>query len=313
MRVRRRKWAAVAVVVLLAAAAGCRKGGEGEAARDSVVARGGGREITAADVYRGLYPQGRPKGVEVDADVARRVVEQLLERAMILAWAEDKGVTVTDADVEARLSLIQADYGARGFTSYLKSQNLTAESFKNTVRDDLVVEAAIEAAVVEEVSVSYDDVVAYYNVHAADFEVPAEFHLKQIVTDEKVRAEEALSKLEYGATFEEVARELSISPDRHAGGDVGYTALEALPPEVAATVKTLTPGKTSGVIATPYGFEVVKVVGVREARRRPLTEVRPEVEDLLRTEREEERYARWLEELRKSTKVSVDEKALAEL
>jgi parvulin-like peptidyl-prolyl isomerase len=119
--------------------------------------------------------------------------------------------------------------------------------------------------------------------------------------------------LAYGATFEEVARELSISPDRHAGGDVGYTALEALPPEVAAAVKNLPPGQTSGVITTPYGFEVVKVVGVREARRRPLTEVRPEVEDLLRTEREEELYARWLEELKESTKVSVDDKALAEL
>jgi hypothetical protein len=44
-----------------------------------------------------------------------------------------------------------------------------------------------------------------------------------------------------------------------------------------------------------------------------LTEVRPEVEDLLRTEREEELYTRWLEELKKSTKVSVDDKALAEL
>jgi len=309
----RPKWAAVAVVLLLAAAAGCRKGGEGEAARELVVARAGDREIKAADVYRGLYPQGRPEDAEVDADAARRVVEQLLERSMILAWAEDNGVDVTDADVEGRLGLIKADYGARGFASYLKSQNLTAEAFEETVRDDLAVEAAIEVAVVEKVSVSYDDVVAYYNVHAADFEVPAEFHVKQILTDDKARAEEALAKLEYGATFEEVARELSISPDRHAGGDVGYTALEALPPEVAAVVENLPPGRTSGVITTPYGFEVVKVVGVREARRRPLTEVRPEVEDLLRTEREEELYARWLEELKKSTKVSVDDKALAEL
>jgi parvulin-like peptidyl-prolyl isomerase len=308
----RPKWAAVAVV-LLAAAAGCRKGEEGKAARELVVARAGDREITAADLYRGLYPQGRPEDAEVDADAARRVVEQLLERSMILAWAEDNGVDVTDADVEARLGLVKADYGARGFASYLKSQNLTAEAFEETVRDDLAVEAAIEVAVVKKVSVSYDDVVAYYNVHAANFEVPAEFHVKQILTDDKARAEEALDKLAYGATFEEVARELSISPDRHAGGDVGYTALEALPPEVAAAVKGLTPGQTSGVITTAYGFEIVKVVGVREARRRPLTEVRPEVEDLLRTEREEELYARWLEELKKSTKVSVDDEALAEL
>ncbi|MEE9457320.1 MAG: peptidyl-prolyl cis-trans isomerase [bacterium] len=308
----RPKWAAVAVV-LLAAAAGCRKGEEGKAAREIVVARAGDREIKAADVYRGLYPQGRPEDAEVDADASRRVVEQLLERSMILAWAEDNGVDVTDADVEGRLGLVKADYGARGFASYLKSQNLTPEAFEEIVRDDLAVEAAIEVAIVEKVSVSYDDVVAYYNVHAADFEVPAEFHVKQILTDDKARAEEALTKLAYGATFEEVARELSISPDRHAGGDVGYTALEALPPEVAAAVENLPPGQTSGVITTPYGFEVVKVVGVREARRRPLTEVRPEVEDLLRTEREEELYARWLEELKESTKVSVDDKALAEL
>jgi len=311
--VRTRIWAAVAVITLLAAAAGCRKGEEGEAARERVVARAGDREITAADVYRGLYPQGRPEGAEVDADAARRVVEQLLERAIILAWAGKNGLEVGDAEVDARLGLIKADYGARGFASYLKSQNLTAEAFEETVRDDLIVEAAIEAAVVEKVSVSYDDVVAYYNVHAADFEVPAEFHLKQIVTDDKGRAEEALAKLTYGATFEEVARELSISPDRHAGGDVGYTTLEALPPEVAAAVKDLPPGRTSGVIATPYGCEIVKVVSVREARRRPLAEVRPEIEDLLRTEREEELYARWLEGLRKETKVSVDDGALAEL
>jgi parvulin-like peptidyl-prolyl isomerase len=312
MGVRKFKWAAAAVA-LLAATAGCRKGGGEKTSAELVVARVGERRITSADVYRGLYPQGRPKEARVDAAAARRVLDQLLERAMILAWARESGIQVGRPDVDARLELIEADYGARGFASYLKSQNLSAEAFRETVRDDLLVEAAIEAAVVAKVSVSYDDVVAYYNLHAGEFEMPAEFHLKQIVTDDKSRAEDALAKLEYGATFEEVARELSLSPDRHAGGDVGYTTLAALPPEVAAAVENLPPGQTSGVIETPYGCEIVKVVSVREARRRPLAEVRTEIEDRLRTEREEALYGRWLEELRKRAKISVDDKALAEL
>ena len=297
----------------MAAVAGCRKGEEGRTPGTRVVARAGDRAITAAEVYRGLYPQGQPEDAEVDADAARRVVEQLVERTLILAWAKDSGLNVSNDDVEARLRLIRADFGARDFASYLKSQGLTLETFKEIVRDDVAVEAAIQAAVVEEVSVSYDDVVAYYNVRADEFEVPAEYHLKQIITEDKAKAKASLAKLEYGAAFEEVARELSISPDRHMGGDVGYTTLDALPPEVGAVVKKLPPGRPSGIIETPYGFEIVKVVGVRKARRKPLAEVRTEIEDRLRTEREEEAYGRWLEELKKTAKISVDENALATL
>lgn len=303
-------WAAACV---LAAAAGCRKAAEDQGPAERVVARVGDRKISAAEVYRGLYPQGRPKGAKADAEAARRVVDQLIERALVLAWVEENGVAVADEDVDARLAIIQADYGARGFASYLQSQNLTVETFKAVVRDDLRVEAAIEAAVIEKVSVSYDDVVAYYNVHGEEFETPAEYHLQQIITDDKARADEALAKLEYGATFEEVAREISMSPNRHRGGDVGYTTLEALPSEVAAAVEKLPPGQTSGLLETPYGFEIVKVLRVREPRRKPLAEVRTEIEDRLRTEREEKAYGAWLDELRKKTKVSIDEPALAEL
>ena len=311
--VTRRAIRAAAVVVLLAAAAGCRKGKETEAPATRVVARVGDRQITAADVYLGLYPQGRPKDAKVDPGAARRVVDQLVERALILAWAEDNDIEVSDEEVSARLELIRADYGARGFTSYLKSQGLTLETFTNVIREDLVVEAAIEAAVVEKVSVSYDDVVAYYNVQAEAFEAPAEYHVKQIITEDKAQAEEALAKLEFGATFEEVARELSMSPDRHMGGDVGYTTLDAVPPAVGDVVAKLPPGQVSRIIETPYGFEVVKVVGVRDARRKPLPEVRTEIEDRLRTEREDEVYAAWLEQLKNKAKISVDEKALGEL
>jgi parvulin-like peptidyl-prolyl isomerase len=308
-----RAWVGVAAAVVLAAALGCRKGAETKGAAAPVVARVGDRAVTAADVYRGLYPQGKPAQAKVDPVLARRVLEQLVDRALILGWAGANGVKVPDADVEARLGLVAADYGPRSFDSYLRSQGLNAATFRQIIRDDLTVEAATEKAVVEKVSVSYEDVVTYYNTHPAEFEAPAQYHLLQIITDDRAKADAALTKLSYGATFEDVAREVSLSPDRHTGGDIGYAALDALPAEVAAVAKTLVPGTASGVIATPYGFEIVKVLNVRAAGPRPLAEVRTDIEDRLRDEREARLYQSWLGELRRNAKVAVDEKALAAL
>jgi len=304
---------AAAVAILLATAVGCRKGPAKVKTEARVVARVGDRQITDADVYGGLYPQGRPSGARPDRAVARRVLDQLIERELVLAWAAENGVKVGDADVAARIALIEADYGARGFESYLKTQKLTVAAFRETVRENLMLEGAVEAAVVQKVSVSYDDVGAYYEAHPAEFQLPTEYHLKQIITDDKAKADEALAKVTYGSAFEDVARDASLSPERYDGGDIGYVTLDSLPPEVAAVVPTLPPGQVSPVISTPYGFEIVKVMKVRPAGQRPLAEVRTRIQDKLRTEREAQAYARWVAGLRKNTKVYVDEKVLAAL
>lgn len=301
------------VTALFAAVAGCRKGQEETQPAARVVARVGDRQITAADIYVVLYPQGRSPGAKADAAVAGRVLDALIERALVLNWAEENGVKVPEDAVVARVALIEADYGARGFESYLKSQGLTPAAFRARVRDDLLLENALEAAIIEKVSVSYDEVVAYYELHASDFEVPGEFHIKQILTEDRSQAEEALAKITYGTAFEDVAREYSRSPDRYSGGDVGYVSLAALPPEVAAVVAKLPVGQVSPIIKTSYGYEVVKVVGVKPAGRRPLVEVRAKIEDQIRRDREAALYTRWVASLRRTAKITIDEKALNSL
>ncbi|UCH77614.1 MAG: hypothetical protein JSU81_07725, partial [Candidatus Coatesbacteria bacterium] len=69
----RSKWRWWAAACVLLAVVGCRKAAEGEAPAARVVARVGERKILAPEVYRGLYPQGRPKGAKADPEAARRV------------------------------------------------------------------------------------------------------------------------------------------------------------------------------------------------------------------------------------------------
>jgi foldase protein PrsA len=290
--------------------AGCGGAKRGEVSETLVVARVDGRNITAAEVSRRMYPQGRPKDAVPDPTAIEAVTGQLIERALILNWAEKNKIKVDDDTVDARVAMIKADYGARGFDRYLKSQGINLEQFEANVKGDLTVELAVEKAVISQVKVSEADVLKFYEANKSKYSPGKEYHIQQIIVESQVEAEEALTKLAYGASFEEIAAETSLAPDRYAGGDAGYVPADAVPPEVAEQLAVLPVGKVSPAIKTDYGYFVVKLLDVREGEAVPLSEVRGEIELDIRTKVEEKRYGEWVESLKKDADIEIDKKAL---
>jgi foldase protein PrsA len=281
-----------------------------EVSETLVVARVDGRNITAAEVSRRMYPQGRPEGAVPDSTAVEVVTDQLVDRALILNWADKNEIKVDDETVDARVAMIKADYGARGFDKYVKSQGMNLEQFKSHVKDDLTVELAVEKAVTSQIKVSEADIVKFYENNKAKYSPGKEYHIQQIIVESQTEAEEALTKVAFGADFEEIAAEVSLAPDRYAGGDVGFVPADGLPPEVAEQLAVLPVGKVSPAIETDYGYFLVKLLGVREAEAIPLGEVRDEIESELRAKVGERKYAEWIESLRKNADIKIDEKAL---
>jgi foldase protein PrsA len=290
--------------------AGCGGAKRGEVSETLVVARVDGRNVTAAEVSRRMYPQGRPKDAVPDPTAIEAVTDQLIERALILNWAEENKIKVDDETVDARVAMIKADYGARGFDRYLKSQGINLEQFEANVKGDLTVELAVEKAVISQVKVSEADVLKFYEANKNKYSPGKEYHIQQIIVENQVEAEETLTKLAYGASFEEIAAETSLAPDRYAGGDAGYVPADAVPPEVAEQLAVLPVGKVSPAIKTDYGYFVVKLLDVREGEAVPLNEVRGEIELDIRTKIEEKRYGEWVESLKKGADIEIDKKAL---
>ncbi len=134
------------------------------------------------------------------------------------------------------------------------------------------------------------DLKAYYDVNIADYGMPPTFRLSQIqlrfafvegedVSEEeraavRVRAENALARIEAGESFETVAGEVTDNErGRVAGGDLGFLR-EGQSAWLDSVVGELAPGEMTGVIESPVGFEILRVTERRESVIMPYANVR---------------------------------------
>jgi peptidyl-prolyl cis-trans isomerase SurA len=122
----------------------------------------------------------------------------------------------------------------------------------------------------------------------------------------RVRMEEAIAALRGGADFGEIAARYSDDEStRQKGGRVGYFAIEELPQEYREVIEPLRPGDLSSVLESDEGFLIFKLAGIQDARKPTFEEVKNDIEDAARQQKAAERYAAWIEELKKEIFVRV--------
>jgi peptidyl-prolyl cis-trans isomerase SurA len=106
------------------------------------------------------------------------------------------------------------------------------------------------------------------------------------------------AKLEKGEDFEKLARKYSEEEaTAPLGGDLGWFALESLPPEFAELISTLSDGGYSKPLHDGQGWVIIQRAGVRTADR-TTDYVRNQVTEALRNRKGEEAYEQFLRQLK---------------
>jgi peptidyl-prolyl cis-trans isomerase D len=142
--------------------------------------------------------------------------------------------------------------------------------------------------------VSDAEVQTYFNQHKDQYEVKEQVKVRHILiavaagadakTDAagKAKAEDILKQIKAGGNFADLASKNSDDPgSKVQGGELGWLDRGKTVPEFDKAAFTLSPGQTSDLIKTQFGYHILQVEEKKTAHLRPLAEVKPEIVPVL--------------------------------
>jgi peptidyl-prolyl cis-trans isomerase C len=106
-----------------------------------------------------------------------------------------------------------------------------------------------------------------------------EFRARHVLVEKKEEAEAIIKQLQAGGNFEAIAKASSKDPgSQENGGDLDWAVPSNFVKPFADALVALEKGKyTPQPVQSPFGFHVIKLEDVREAKAPPYEEVKPQI------------------------------------
>ncbi len=294
---------------------------------DRVVAIVNSEAITASELQRRerqFVQNLRRQGIELpEASVLRaQVLERMIEEQAMLQLARERGIRVDDATLDRSIARIAEQNGmsVSGLRNQLESEGIGFASFRQDIREEIIISRLRERDVENRMSVSENEVDTFMASQGQSIQRIEELRISQILirVDEGAGREEterAMSRVRQvqdairaGRAFADLAREVSDAPDRDEGGSLGWRSRDRLPALFLDAVASLRAGQTSTPVRSPNGFHVLLLEDRRSTLRSQEVTVHRARHILLRVDAQtsEEQAIRRLADLRRRIELGAD-------
>jgi peptidyl-prolyl cis-trans isomerase D len=227
---------------------------------------------------------------------------------------------VTDSDVRREFgkqnTKVKFDYAVLRKDDLLKQINpneaelkafyeRNKASYNNSIPEKRKVQYVVldNAKIEAGVSVSREDLQAFYDQHRDDYRVPEQVNVSHILIktplpgpDGKVdpkgaeearkKAEDVLKQLKAGGNFGDLAKKYSEDPGSGKnGGSLGWIGKGRTVPEFEQAAFSLAKGATSGLVQSSYGFHIIRLDDKQAAHVKTLDEVKDQIEGGIRQQK----------------------------
>jgi parvulin-like peptidyl-prolyl isomerase len=241
------------------------------------------------------------------AELEKAKLEDMVENQLVLQEFKKAAYQIPESYFQGRIEEDIRKYGDRlTLTKTLQAEGITFETWRSRIREREILRLMWQQKVPHEPLISPTRIETYYTQHRDDFKMEDQVKLRMIVMTNtansffspKKAAEEIIAKLDQKVPFEELARVYSNGSQAQQGGDWGWVQKTMLRDELRDAAFALEPGRHSGVIETPNAVYVMLVEDKKVSYTKSLTEVRDEIEGILRAEETKRLHKVWIDQLK---------------
>lgn len=261
-----------------------------------------------------------------------QVLEYMVTYQLAAQKAEDYDLSVTDEDVQAEIDTVVETYyqgDQAAFDDELAQMGLTVEKLKANYKESMLLQKVYEKAIADVADPTDADIAAYYEANKDRFYVDETRTARHILikpgdseaddsTTTTTAAASTTTTSEYtdadwaaaletatevhdlligGGDWAELATEYSDDAySASRGGDLGEVTKGQMVPEFEDAVFSLKLNEISEPVKSMYGYHVIQVTEISEARQLPLEEVKDQISATLLQEKQGEAWLKWIED-----------------
>lgn len=283
-----------------------------------VLARLDGRELTLEMLNRELkrYQFLNAAALSSDEALALRkgALDRLIDQTILQMEADRVGIEVSEEEIDRALDRLLGSYDEARLKVKLAERASSIDEWVESLKINLRIEKLIARELDDEIEISPEAAREYYESSREEFKKPAGRFARQIVlTDEttaidvlrQLRGKGGKKKSNARPDFAAIAKERSVSPDALKGGDMGFISRGLLPIELEDAIFALKKGEISGVVRSPYGYHIFELTGIEQERELSFEEARPRIVKILFEREREERFQKWMSDLKKTKRIEI--------
>jgi peptidyl-prolyl cis-trans isomerase SurA len=236
-----------------------------------------GREV--AERVKTVTQQLDQRGTTLPpADILQKqVLERMISDRLQIQLARDTALRVDDLQLDRTVARV-AEGNKMSLTDFrlaLERDGIQFEKFREEVRNEIMLSRLREREVDSRIAVSENEIEFFLSQKDASKTAASEYNLAHIllrlpdqaspeqVEKQRARGAEVLLQLRAGADFAKLAVSFSDAPDALQGGAMGWRARDRLPDLYAQALEGMKAGEVSGLLRSPAGFHVLKLVQQR--------------------------------------------------
>lgn len=230
------------------------------------------------DQYADRAAQLPPRDV-----LERQVLDRMILMKVQAHRAQETGIRINEMQVDSAIADVARSNGLtpEQLRASLEQQGLHYGEFRETVREELLIQALQQRFVQTRVSVSESEI---DNLLASGQLQRGEVHIGHIliavpegadsatIEDARRRAQDIHEQILGGMDFASAAIRYSNAPNALEGGDLGWRSLNEIPSVFIDLVTQMREGEVTPAIRSPGGFHLLKLYGRRADSQRVVQE-----------------------------------------